>query len=109
MAFGGLLASTALVVAVAYGWAVSPALVLAGAALLSTIVVHDIVATEVVPEEGRGFGFGLLFTVSIGLASISTAATGLAVEGLGFPPAYSILALIFLLEIPLLLGLKKTK
>jgi MFS family permease len=107
MAFGGLVASALLVVTIAFGWAVSPVLMLAGMAIMFMVVVHDVAATEVVPEEGRGVGYGLLYTVSIGMASVSAAATGLVVEGLGFPVAYSILALIFLLEIPLLLGLKK--
>ena len=107
MAFGGFLFSGLCVVAIAFGLAVSPILLLAGAAVLAVFVIQDVMATEVVPEEGRGFGFGLLFTVAIGLASVSNMVTGLAVDGLGFPPTYSILAIIILLQIPVLLSLRK--
>jgi len=107
MAFGGFLFSGLCVVAIAFGLAVSPILLLTGAAILAMFVVQDVMATDVVPEKGRGFGFGLLFTASVGMASVSNMATGLAVDGLGFPPTYSILAIIILLQIPILLGLRK--
>ncbi|KYH39115.1 MAG: sugar phosphate permease [Candidatus Hecatellales archaeon B24] len=83
-----------------------PLVVAAGIAVWSIITLHDALATDLTPREAWGIGYGVLFTASMAAASLSSTLTGLLVEGLGFVSAYIILALILLVEVPLLTSLK---
>ncbi|MHC1590283.1 MAG: MFS transporter [Candidatus Hecatellaceae archaeon] len=83
-----------------------PLVVAAGMAVWSVITLHDALATDITPREAWGIGYGVLFTASMAAASLSSILTGLLIEGLGFISAYIILALIFLVEVPLLTSLK---
>mgnify|MGYP000241626633 CR=1 FL=1 len=78
-----------------------------GLFMMPMVILHELSAIEFMPEEVRGIGFGILFTVGVALASVSTTLTGFLVDSLWFPATYAILATIFLLEIPIFLSLSR--
>ncbi len=104
-----LTASIILILGIASGRLHQAFLVVLGFTLMSSVVLHDIAAAYMVPEKARGLGFGLIFTVGIAFASLSAGFTGFLAESLGFQPAYMLLTIPFLLEIPILVGLRRRR
>ena len=76
-----------------------------GLLLIPMVILHELSAIEFMPEELRAAGFGILLTVAMALASASTTLTGILIDNLWFPATYLILALMFILEIPIFLNL----
>lgn len=86
-----------------------PLLVAAGLGVWSLVVLHDSLATDLMPREAWGLGYGVLFTASMASAALASTLTGLLIQNLGFTQAYVALALIYLAEIPLLAGFRQNK
>jgi MFS family permease len=107
--FGSLLFSSVAVAAFAFQTPFQILVAAAGLLLMPMVILHELSAIEFMPEEVRGAGFGILFTVAIALASASTTLTGFLIDSLWFPATYLILALIFILEIPVFLSLIKKR